>query len=836
MPSRLSSLVVRDGLVGVKRMEMAFQRQVIYGGCLDTILLEMSLVPEERLVQYLSLATGLPPATRSETNVFDADAIKTCTPDLAKAYRVVPLCFEEGALRVLVHDPVDMVLLEKLADEIDVPVQPLVVPEYRFHIVFARMFGGTPHARFSALGKRAEDATPSTPVGRSRSVIVENPDADSEDEFGEALVVDVRESGPLPVRSTRTREMAVAALSRLEDDIEAELEADDDLDYAPGGGATAVDVAPMSAPSAPIRLSGRRATARSTQVGIGAVGVGAATPSSQSPTPPMGIRRQARRDASIVDEPAEEKPRGGDLSPLPLNPTEARELLGEATDRDLIFGLLLRAIRYHCWYAGLLTVQGAAAIGRIAIAGSDVEREQIAQVLIPLDVPSAFHNVVSAASPHIGPIATGDIEIDEMITRMGEVVPPWALVLPVVLRNRVVALAIGHNRIEPLDVTDASELLPLASVAADAISRLIVKNKAIVRQLDPTLPVEIPAAVRTIRPRPHTTEPEPLPAPPTPGPTPSDIDLGSDIAISMEAEEPDPIDVVLSALESDDPVIAAHARFEALNRGDEVLEAAQSRFPGALRVDRYELGGRAIPADKHGPLLALLIALGAPAVPLLIDRMRDSSRDNRYYATLCIGELRPAMAASALSERIFDNDYGIRDVAIEALGRYSGEELESGLVHVRQALHSDDSDRVHAAAMALATLADIRAIPDLLDTHGRGDRFAEHARLALIQLVKQDFGTSTRKWRAWWAKHKRQNRIEWLLEGLAHNTDSIRRSAVEELRKLTGEHFGFQADLPKRDREQARQRWLDWWEEIGRKRFLRTDEQHRGTGLLPSKS
>src|ERR1041384_6844967 len=66
MPSRRSSLLVRDGLVGVKRMEKAFQRQVIYGGSLDTILLEMSLVPEERLTQYLALASGLPPASRDE--------------------------------------------------------------------------------------------------------------------------------------------------------------------------------------------------------------------------------------------------------------------------------------------------------------------------------------------------------------------------------------------------------------------------------------------------------------------------------------------------------------------------------------------------------------------------------------------------------------------------------------------------------------------------------------------------------------------------------------------------------------------------------------------------
>src|SRR3954468_9877173 len=102
MPSRLSSLLVRDGLVGVKRMEKAFQRQVIYGGSLDTILLEMGLVTDERLTQYLSLASGLPPASRAETNVFDVDAVKRCPEETAHKFHVVPLSIEAEALRVLV--------------------------------------------------------------------------------------------------------------------------------------------------------------------------------------------------------------------------------------------------------------------------------------------------------------------------------------------------------------------------------------------------------------------------------------------------------------------------------------------------------------------------------------------------------------------------------------------------------------------------------------------------------------------------------------------------------------------------------------------------------------
>src|SRR5215203_4423119 len=112
MPSRLSSLLVRDGLVGVKRMEKAFQRQVIYGGSLDTILLEMNLVPEERLTQYLALASGLPPAARDEGTHVAADALALITGEIAAQFRALPLSVDRDALRVLVCSPLEINELE----------------------------------------------------------------------------------------------------------------------------------------------------------------------------------------------------------------------------------------------------------------------------------------------------------------------------------------------------------------------------------------------------------------------------------------------------------------------------------------------------------------------------------------------------------------------------------------------------------------------------------------------------------------------------------------------------------------------------------------------------
>src|ERR1043165_2017350 len=116
MPARLSSLLVRDGLVGVKRMEKAFQRQVIYGGSLDTILLEMNLVPEERLTQYLALASGLPPAARDGRLSIPPEVLGLVPQEVAERHRAVPVAAEGEAVRILVCAPLELGELEDLAD------------------------------------------------------------------------------------------------------------------------------------------------------------------------------------------------------------------------------------------------------------------------------------------------------------------------------------------------------------------------------------------------------------------------------------------------------------------------------------------------------------------------------------------------------------------------------------------------------------------------------------------------------------------------------------------------------------------------------------------------
>ena len=842
MPSRLSSLLVRDGLVGVKRMEKAFQRQVIYGGSLDTILLEMNLVPEERLTQYLALASGLPPAARDEGSELHIEAVALLGKDLAAQFHAVPLSLEGEALRVLVCSPLEISALEDLADLLDRPLQPLITPEYQWHIVYAHAYNLDPPARFTTLARQLENEGVSAPVGRAKSVIVDEPAMSRAPEKPAFVSVDPMLTQPLvapavPAIAPATPVVAPVANTATTERMPATF---DDAGRASKQTLPGLPPAPRakSTTDPGLGIAHSRAT---TDHGMGTPrpphrpSDGAPEPAPTSTFSNMPTIETARSRPKSVPPISKLRP------PVAVDPTghgplavvPALELLATAENRDTVFVTLLRAARARARYAGLLTVQGGAAIGRIALAEPGIDIVGIAKVLIPLDVASPFRTAVANQQPYVGSLISGDPGIDSMVLRLGGNMPPSALVLPIVLRDRVVAVIAAHRVHTEIKLSDVAELLPLAGAAADALGRLIVKHKSAGYRPPEEAPrVEIVGdAVDTkklVKPDAEWSAPEDHRTP-LPIATPAEPEI--------TAEPPQAIDAVLDEIEQAKETVAEDAISDAVERSSETLAALMQRFPGKLRVDRFNVAGRPLRAAQYGGLLELVVRLGSIAAELLIDKMSSGQRDVRFYATVCAAELRPRNAVYALVDRLFDQDYGVRATAIEALAGYPVQDLTQALSRARRAVHSSDPETVAAATDALVVLGDVEAIGDLIAGLERSDRGADHARRALVALTAQDFGTSERKWRKWWEANKRRHRIEWLIEGLGHKEDAIREGAIKDLRRLTGEYFGYHHDLPRKEREAAAERWAVWWREIGQRRFVLPPEDERGrpTGVLPAR-
>ena len=858
MPSRLSSLLVRDGLVGVKRMEKAFQRQVIYGGTLDTILLEMSLVPEERLTQYLALASGLPPAARDEGSVIEPAATQLVSRELAEQYRAVPLSIDGEAVRMLVCAPLELTELENLADLLDRPLQPLITPEYRWHLVFAAAYGLDEPARYATLARALDVDAPPAPVGRGTSVIVEEPApalARTATPPATGVPVPVALVETQPTGPTATPATAGAVLAPISPD-EATLkmvvaEAPDSSVPGPELGAPGPEPAEDGGRLRRATMLGVNPNRAITEAGTGsparlpateATGTLGPAPAPRtialtmvSPDPAraraqVGPVRTIKKPIRVETAPLEEL---GKDSPLPI--VHAREMLATAADRDAVFMTLLRACRSRARYAGLLAVQGGAAIGRVALAESGIDVAAIASVLIPLDAMSPFRSVVTNQQPHIGPITAGNPAIDPMIRRFGGTTPTSVLLLPIVLRGRTVAVVVAHRLHHDIKLIDVTELLPLASATADALSRLIVKHKAAGYRA-PTDHAVVAIEADQIDTKRLAREAGPWRAPDGEVERPSVPVLEQRTELTITAEPPRSMDEVLAEIERATESGAEDAIADAVERAPEALGALMRRFPGRLRVDRFSVGGRALRAAQYGGLLELCVRLGSVAAELLIDKMAAPQRDVRFYATVCAAELRPRSAVYALVERVFDQDFGVRAMALEALSGYPMQDLANAMSRARRAVRSTDPEVVLAATRAIVELGDIEAIGDLISVVETPGRSGEHARKALVGLTAQDFGASERKWRKWWEGAKSKHRIEWLIDGLVHKEDAVREAAIGDLRRLTGEYFGYHHDLPRRERDLAAERWSAWWRESGQRRFVaREDERLRPTGVLPAR-
>ncbi|MCP4445613.1 MAG: hypothetical protein GY811_09780 [Myxococcales bacterium] len=862
MTSHLSSLLVRDGLVRVHRMEHVFQRQVIHGGCLDTILLEMELVDDHRLQQYLSLATGLPPQNHGETKD-DVEALrKICNEDMAKKYAVVPAKLDGNSLSVLVCDPVLVDKLEGLADELDMSVQPMVVPEYQFRMSLAELFGGEADKRFSQLAAKrstkpltaAERQVPTVTIGDSvaaeedidavddAAAQVSNTDLppSASDTFLDAVPTAIEPEATQPadtserVRGTRapaeqpkrrhtmelntdalrehvkaTHELAanapkigVAKTEALEakaDETKAdEAKADEAKADEAKAGETKAEAA-AKPDSAPQPADESRGEAASEVVETPAAAPDIAAAAEPEPSIAKGAPPETETNPTETDPYAS------------VTPDEARHLLSATNDRDEIFVILLRAIRKRARHASLFTLKGQSATGRVALSKAGIDNDNIRQISIPLNVPSRFQQVFQSKAFSVGDLGTDDATLREALASLGGgEIPKSALLLPVVMRDRLIAIAVGHNRDKGISVGRVIELLPLGTATADAVSRILAQMRAAKNQPGPT------AAASS---DPRKTEVMAV--------SPVHIDSETDKTIKTEAvtESSATLPVadeamldLFSRIESGKAKVVRKATAEAMNKLDEVVEHLQFGFPGKLTHPREENAERMRAAD-HGPILDLVTQIGPKCGPALAEKMRDADREVRYYATLCGAELRPADVLNQLVERLFDGDESIRALAVEALEGYPSKELHAALDFARKALHSEDNPRVKVAADGLTKLADTTAIPDLIDAHSRGGDAAEVSRRALFQLTNQDFGNSNRKWRSWWESNQGRHRIEWMLDGLSHKNAEIRKNASETLRSLTGEFFGYGHDLPKKERDKTRKLWEQWWKATGNERF-----------------
>jgi Type II secretion system (T2SS), protein E, N-terminal domain len=153
---------------------------------------------------------------------------------------------------------------------------------------------------------------------------------------------------------------------------------------------------------------------------------------------------------------------------------------------------------------------------------------------------------------------------------------------------------------------------------------------------------------------------------------------------------------------------------------------------------------------------------------------------------------------------------------------FASEPRVDRLLATWRARASEPGEPGQQAIAVLGEVADVGSVAVLLDLLGTDERAARAAVVAALRTATcHDFGPTRWRWNRWWSQFGERHRVEWLLDALEGRDAGLRLAAARELEQLSGRYVGYHFDLDKRDRDEARRRWQEWWETSGKSQQTR---------------
>lgn len=157
MKKNLGQLLIENGFINEKTLGEALQRQVIFGGRLGTNLLEMGAVSEEALMKLLALQYNIPHAEASHFEKIPQKVLDSVPKELIDKYRIVPLALEGHRIILAMTDPHKLDIVDEVAFETDMVIQPVVASEVRIVEALERYYGIRREARYIAVSEKVAD-------------------------------------------------------------------------------------------------------------------------------------------------------------------------------------------------------------------------------------------------------------------------------------------------------------------------------------------------------------------------------------------------------------------------------------------------------------------------------------------------------------------------------------------------------------------------------------------------------------------------------------------------------------------------------------------------------
>ena len=788
-------------LLSAAAQDEIIERSVLLGGTTDTALQELGVIDEATALQLIAEAYQLPVADRNAQSAWLADdlvpALRASMPrKLAESHGVCPVVVDGRKLTVLCHAPADklgfLAGLEELGFAMSMFLSPVVTTE--------------------ALLARAVERVYGTPVSE-RLLNVLSPTSIDIDFDAEGI--ELVEPPPLS-----------PSLSPPRSSIErADHSGWSALSPAAAPAVTAPQWQPSLDDNSGWRVSGPgQAVLPSSDAGLTAPKLEVVVDGTLTAALPEALRQQ-QLVAQLDAQEAARRLRRREKVLWSVDDAVSELALGETRD-----DLLEVALRF-AWrrlQTAAIFVRVGSTLTCFDVLDPWLEAHDLRAFPLSADGEHVVARSMSLKSPSVGPID----EADPLVRLLGRK-PRAVVVVPILLGDRAIGAVIGDNGDKAVASTVLAELQAFVPRLGKALGALVLRARR-AATVPSTLPspaipepvLEMPAIAAAAIPAAITPAPVVVSAPPLPtrAPTPmamAAVDVGPALPPSPGAKAREallqatarawlahPVDdeaeALVATLQQDvESARAAVARVTAL--GSRALPALARAFPGA-KSSLDESAADAANRLLATPLFDVIRRLGEDrAAPIVVFALDHKDRHVRFGAVVACKQLEIPAALPGLGRRLFDPEPRIAALATDALAHSRDlPGYDAVLTRLRDLCRRGDDTERRFAVRALAGLRDVEAMNVLIDLLPvRPRELAEEARLALVEITRQDFGVAERRWRAWLADHGSAPRRRWLLDALAHRELPLRRAAAEDLADEGVALFGYRADASPGDRHDA---------------------------------
>ncbi|HLL82289.1 MAG TPA: hypothetical protein VK420_06545 [Longimicrobium sp.] len=467
---RLGELLLSEKLITPEGLEEALESQVVHGGRLGTNLVELGLLGEKDLARVLGKQLNC--AFASGEMVPDPKALELVEADYADQMDVLPMRVDATRLSVAVINPHDFKTLDAIAFKTGKRVVPVVIPEFRMSQLLRRYCRAWRQPRAIDMNTIRPSKTLGTLKEDEKRGGAAGPDLMSEDEFA-SLYAQALSGG-------REDKLDAAVAEPV-----APAHVPPAAAPRPSGGfpiAPPAPQAPMAAAPQPMAPPPQAAPPRAPpQQPPAPTTWQPPPPSEQPPTtwmpapPAPAAPRPAAPMAAAAPPPAQvvaipEPP------PTPLTFPQAQQMLSQSSDRNDIGRTVLRFALGKWKRTLLLSVQGNLVTGWQGL-GQGIRMQAIQRIGIGLTGQSTFKLVRDLRSHYVGPIKR-DAGTAVFYKLLGGGYPTTAVMLPLLVRGKVVHILYVDNGPDQLTPPDVGELLILSQSVTRSYETLMKRRKS----------------------------------------------------------------------------------------------------------------------------------------------------------------------------------------------------------------------------------------------------------------------------------------------------------------------------------------------------------------------